>query len=117
LNLARCHFAFCEVLDGDVCSGPFFIVERDPNYGCVGNVFMPQQDCFKFGGGDLEGVDFDEFLEAVSNCGVENLEETNLLPIHDPEITSFVIDCYITSPQPFILTDRLLCCDIILPIS
>jgi hypothetical protein len=41
-------------------------MERDSNYGCVGNVFMLEQDCFKFGGGDLEGVDFDEFLDAVS---------------------------------------------------
>jgi hypothetical protein len=49
-------------LYGDVCSGPFFIVECDPNYSCVGNVFVLEQDCFKLGRGNLKGIDFDEFL-------------------------------------------------------
>jgi hypothetical protein len=42
------------------------IVECDPDSCGVGDGIKFEEDSFEFGRGDLQGVDFDEFLECLS---------------------------------------------------
>jgi hypothetical protein len=54
------------VFECHVGSRPFLIVESDA-YGCgVGDGIVFEENGLEFGGGNLESVDFDEFLCSLS---------------------------------------------------
>lgn len=72
LNIIRLNLAFCGILEGNISSRPFFVIQIETDDRCVRDMLIFQQDCFKFRRGDLEAVDFNEFLTSSEKSVTSN---------------------------------------------
>jgi len=66
-HILLADFTFGCVFQYHICSRQVFVVFVQSAHGGISNVVVFEQDCFEFGGSDLEAIDLEDFLCAVDD--------------------------------------------------